>query len=320
MATLKVSKVSSSGSDLQLPSHVSLVGGLDDYTAAQLAEFKNTTLTSAINALSDVYLGKTAKAADAAQADKATKDGSGRVITTTYYTTNTTVANAAYATKAYKDSNDNVIVDKYAQTNGSYAQLKAGFASDCTAAQTAVSIAGGGGNINACFNVASINANNRLTLKRANGAEVNLDIANLAHSDATSLAAGFMSAADKTKLDTIDEHAQSFQFLTTGTDDLNLVLKPGAYRFTRLNSSMHHVPLYFAHSNATSYMIVFNTMQVEPYNGTVVQMLWNVGGNNFWYRVFSAYEEAGTAGYERRWYRLTSELDDSFANSEDPVV
>lgn len=319
---LQVSKFSVENNDLLLPSHVSLVSGLSDFLNYNLAEFNNNTIASAIGNLSKVYLGINA---NAVSATKATNDGDGKKISTTYYKKTDTVANATNAVNAVKatqDSNGNVIIDTYITKSDVVTDAK-----NAVAATYATYDSANTNTRNAIrdyiIGVKATNDNHGLTFTRGTGETSTFSIADTTYDIATFDKAGLMSAIDKVKLDTIDSYAQAFQFINTAETDLNHIFIPGAYRFTRINSSFHHAPAYFRNHSATSYMLVFGGNAVATTlaeAGTVVQLLWNVGGNNFFWRVFLAYAPEGDSGYERYWHSTQYNTDTFFANPDDSGV
>ena len=306
---MKATNFEIEGVSIQMPSDVSIVSGLDDYTNQKLANFSTTTLASAINSLSNVYLGKTAKAASATTADtatsatKATQDGSGRVITSTYYTTNTTVA------KATADAQGSNFVDTYAKKTGSYTGLTAG---NATVASSATKATGDKNGIDITTYLRGMSISGKtITMTTGAGVTSQFTTQDTTYSNATTLDGGLMSAADKIKLNGIDAGAQAFGFTNTSETDLNNMYVPGAYRFTRIDSSILHAPYFFHNQYATSFMLVFNSNRSDPSAGSVVQMLFSMN-NGFWYRTFQPYTE----GQVRFWCRmnLAENTDTQFAD------
>ena len=59
------------GTEIKIPSHVTLVEGIDTYVGASIAAYDNS-VDSKINALANVYVGKTQKASAASFADTST--------------------------------------------------------------------------------------------------------------------------------------------------------------------------------------------------------------------------------------------------------
>ena len=172
---IKVTKCSTENTDLLLPSHVDLVEGLDTRIQDKITSHYNTTVTAAISALSNTYLGKNA---NAVSATKATNDGDGNKISTTYYKKTDTVTNAANAvnaTNAVNDSNGNNIIDTYVTktdvvanaTNAVHATYADYDSSDVNARNS----------IRDYFIGVSTNDNHSITFSRGSGQSVKLTIA-----------------------------------------------------------------------------------------------------------------------------------------------
>ena len=135
------------GSEIQLPSHVELVEGLNERIAEKIDAYDSTTVTTRLAALDDVYLGLHA------QADRSSVAGS---CTTAYRATFDGVENdpnypihAKYykktdtVDKAMADDLGNHFREKYCKIDGSYSGLTAGNATVATSAGKAKNDAGG---------------------------------------------------------------------------------------------------------------------------------------------------------------------------------
>ena len=275
---IKVTKCSTENTDLLLPSHVDLVEGLDTRIQDKITSHYNTTVTAAISALSNTYLGKNA---NAVSATKATNDGDGNKISTTYYKKTDTVTNAANAvnaTNAVNDSNGNNIIDTYVTktdvvanaTNAVHATYADYDSSDVNARNS----------IRDYFIGVSTNDNHSITFSRGSGQSVKLTIADTTYNNATTTTPGLMSAADKTKLDGIEANAQAWVYTqlkrTTAPyyGDLNN-LKDGGVWWLDDYLNWNHRP---AGPSGSPTVLVFN----RGINGALQLMF--EAGTSFWYR------------------------------------
>ena len=203
------------GTEIKIPSHVTIVEGIDTYVGASIAAYDNT-VDSKINALANVYVGKTQKASAAAFADtstyaaKAYADEYNRRISSTYYTTNTTVAKAA------ADENGLNINSNYAQKSGTYNNLNAGYATKAGSANIAASDTNNAlltSYIKDMTTIAGSNGGVKLVATRGNGSTLtavsNKELA--LQTTATTNAPGLMSAADKLKLNALSTNTATIR-------------------------------------------------------------------------------------------------------------
>lgn len=289
---IRVTKCSTENTELQLPSHVSIVGGLDDYIQTKLDVFNTTTIANRISALSNVYLGKTATAV------KATADANGLNIASNYVKKTDTIANASHAVNADKadeatnDSQGNSIINTYARKSGSEPNLKAGSATTADKATSAVyddwTGSDGPRKIQQYF-IGAGATGSRLTLKRGTGAEVSIDMPDTTYQNATTSKAGLMSTVDKTKLDGIETNAQNFvakiYYPADGPYFGNAanITDQGVYV---LQDAAHWIGIPKA-CTSTTFLLVFDMGFTDP--KTVNQWLFNEHNNiaNLWFRAIN---------------------------------
>ena len=213
---MKVISFKVEGNEVQLPSNASLVDGIDNAIDTHIAAYDSATVDAKIASLSNVYLGKSAKAVDSAKADyatsagKATNDGSGNAITTTYYKKSDTVDRAA------ADDQGNNFREKYALKTGTVAN--ASYATTAGASSSAT-LDSAGNNINTTY-IKEITASGQtVTYKRGNNTTGTFTTKDTTYSAATTTAAGLMSAADKVKLNALSTDTGSFIVSNAATAD-----------------------------------------------------------------------------------------------------
>ena len=213
---MKVISFKVEGNEVQLPSNASLVDGIDNAIDTHIAAYDSATVDAKIAGLSNVYLGKTAKAADSAKADyatsagKATNDGSGNQITTTYYKKTDTVDRAA------ADDQGNNFREKYAMKTGSVAN--ASYATTAGASSKAT-LDSAGNNINTTY-IKEITASGQtVTYKRGDNTTGTFTTKDTTYNAATTSTAGLMSAADKVKLNALSTDTGSFIVSNAATAD-----------------------------------------------------------------------------------------------------
>ena len=213
---MKVISFKVEGNEVQLPSNASLVDGIDNAIDTHIAAYDNATVDAKIAGLSNVYLGKSAKAVDSAKADyatsagKATNDGSGNQITTTYYKKTDTVDRAA------ADDQGNNFREKYAMKTGSVAN--ASYATTAGASNSAT-LDSAGNNINTTY-IKEITASGQtVTYKRGNNTTGTFTTKDTTYNAASTTTAGLMSAADKKKLDALSTDTGSFIVSNAATAD-----------------------------------------------------------------------------------------------------
>ncbi len=200
---IKVTKFKVDGNELMLPSYADGVASLDTAITSMIGAYDQNTVDAKINNLSSVYLGLTAKAADASKADscttayKAERDGSGNVITSTYYKKTDTVE------KAEKDASGNNIASTYAQKNGAYSQLVSGGAT--LAAYSRLATLDAKEQDIADTYIKSIQYEdsrdaNELLITKGDGDTIRVKTKDTTYNAATSTSAGLMTAANFQKL------------------------------------------------------------------------------------------------------------------------
>ena len=132
---MKAQALKVNGQAIEIPTHVDLVDGLENFVASKINDYDSSTVVTRINGLSAVYLAINGKAVSAIESDssttaaKAYADNDGNTISTTYYKKTDTVE------KALKDSQDNIIYQTYATKNGTIANAQ--YATTAGAANTA---------------------------------------------------------------------------------------------------------------------------------------------------------------------------------------
>ena len=280
---MNVTKIKANSTELLLPSHVSIVSGLEDYTSAQLATFKNTTLASAISGLSSVYLGING---NAKSATKATQDGNGAVISTTYYKKTDTVTNATNAVNADKathDSNGNVIIDKYVMKTDTIAN-----ATNAVNATTATKDAKGNAITDYIIGAASTNNNHGIVFRKGSGLENTINIADTTYNVATTTTDGLMSAADKATVDRLSGATQVWGDRNFD-GDLNNIYQTGIYNVRGSNDWLH-VPADIHNAGGTVFLFVLHLWSggaiqliFTAYSANIYQRNWvDGGGNQYW--------------------------------------
>ena len=213
---MKVISFKVEGNEVQLPSNASLVEGIDNAIDTHIAAYDNSTVDAKIAGLSNVYLGKTAKAADSAKADyatsagKATNDGSGNAITTTYYKKTDTVDRAA------ADDQGNNFRQKYALITGTVANAQ--YATLAGAASKAT-LDSGGNNILSTYIKELTASGQTVTYKRGDNTTGTFTTKDTTYNAATTTAAGLMSAADKVKLNALSTDTSTFIVSNAATAD-----------------------------------------------------------------------------------------------------
>lgn len=202
---MKATSLMIENTEIKVPSHADIVEGLTEKIDTQIAAYDSSTINAKISGLANVYLGKTAKAADSSKADyataagKATLDGNGNNISTTYYKKSDTVD------KASKDSDGNSIKDNYALKNGSYTSLKAGYATTAGGADYATLDKAGGNNIRGTYikNIENRNGTQTITFTRGDNTTGTFSTYAPSLELASTVSSGLMSSDDKVNLNAL---------------------------------------------------------------------------------------------------------------------
>ena len=280
---MNVTKIKANSTELLLPSHVSIVSGLEDYTDAKLDTFRYTTMASAISGLSSVYLGING---NAKTATKATQDGNGAVIATTYYKKTDTVTkatNAVNADKATHDSNGNVIIDTYVTKSDTVTK-----ATNAVNATTAEKDPDGNAIKDYIIGAAATNNNHGIVFRKGSGVENIINIADTTYSAATNTKDGLMSAADKATVDRLSGSTQ----VRADVDfegDLNNIYQTGIYNVRGANVWLH-TPADIHTAGGTVFLFVLHLwgagaiqLLFTAYSANIYQRDWvDGGGNQYW--------------------------------------
>ena len=299
---VNVTNCSTENTDIRLPSHVDIVDGLDDRIQSKIDVFNNTTLATKISALSNTYLGKTA---NAVSATKATNDGDGNKISTTYYKKSDKVssaANADFATEAERDHNGNVIIDTYVTKtdviNNAQNAVAATFATyDSENANTRNAIR------DYFIGVQATNNNHGITFTRGTGQTTTISIADTTYQNATATNAGLMSADDKTALTRLVGPTHIYPANDFGGDFNNINVS--GFFTVRDIASWNHRPA--GTSTASHALLVFKV------NAGGVQLLFDQQHTNFYQRTYLGQTDTA-AGYWTSWSKVTGTAVDTIEN------
>ena len=297
MATLKAQSVQVENNYIQFPSEVSLVSGLDGYVADRLAAFKNTTLASAISALDDTYLRKTATAV---AASKATLDGNGKNISNEYWHKSDTVTLSSYADKAKYDHSGNVILDTYALKSGNSPAASVGYAAVSATTTKASQDPNGKPITDYIIGVTPYDSNRGLSFRKGNGSTESFSIAlpNLA----TNTTDGLMSSDDKATVDRLSGSTQ----VRADTDfegDLDNIYQTGIYNVRGANDWLH-VPADIHNAGGTIFLFVLHL-----WSGGAIQLIFTAYSPNIYQR---NWVDGGGTQYWTDWLKIAGTVVETY--------
>lgn len=288
------------GNKIFLPTSADMVTDLPEFIDEKIAAFNTGSLANQISALDNKYLAKTGKAANSAKADscttavKATQDGDGRVIKTTYYTTDATVA------KASADAQGANFVDNYAKKTGTYSGMTVGNATNATNATNAAKATNDGSNQQITSTYIKAISVNGTTFKYTygSGAQSTTTLQDTTYGLATQSQAGLMSANDKKRVDELDLLIGPNQIKPDENydGDFNNITVTGFFNVRSIGNWKHRPA---GIGTASHSLLSFHT------NAGAVQLLFNQDSTDFFQRTYLGASSTGTPGHWTGWAKVS---------------